>query len=109
LPAGPDDIRRARRVVQRGGGNPSAPKRIAWTPDLGGICEVDREIREVTPKMVRRFEEIGGGVDEVSPDFGPSTKSSCAAQSAVRRRSRDADPAARDKIKPTSSGTPNAA
>ena len=51
--------------------NPSAPKRIAWTPDLGGICEVDREIREVTSKMVRRFEEIGCVVDEVSPDFGP--------------------------------------
>ena len=51
--------------------NPSAPRRIAWTPDLGGICEVDREIREVTSKMVRRFEEIGGVVDEVSPDFGP--------------------------------------
>ena len=51
--------------------NPSAPKRIAWTPDLGGICEVDREIREVTSKMVRRFEEIGCVIDEVSPDFGP--------------------------------------
>jgi amidase len=51
--------------------NPSAPKRIAWTADLGGICEVDREIREVTSKMVRRFEEIGCVVDEVSPDFGP--------------------------------------
>src|SRR5919106_5886439 len=51
--------------------NPSAPKRIAWTPDLGGVCEVDREIREITSKMVRRFEEIGCLVDEVSPDFGP--------------------------------------
>jgi amidase len=50
---------------------PRAPKRIAWTPDLGGICEVDREIREVTSRMVRRFEEIGCVVDEVSPDFGP--------------------------------------
>src|SRR5215218_3740316 len=27
--------------------NPSTPRRIAWTPDLGGICEVDHEIREV--------------------------------------------------------------
>ncbi|MBI2738557.1 MAG: amidase [Rhodospirillales bacterium] len=49
---------------------PVAPRRIAWTADLGGICEVDREIRDITSRMVRRFEEIGCIVEEVSPDFG---------------------------------------
>ena len=51
--------------------NPTPPRRIAWTADLGGICEVDREIRDVTSKMVRRFEDLGCVVEEVSPDFGP--------------------------------------
>lgn len=51
--------------------HPIAPRRIAWTADLGGICALDGEIRDITSKMVRRFEELGCIIEEVSPDFGP--------------------------------------
>ncbi|UYN95530.1 MAG: amidase [Enhydrobacter sp.] len=50
---------------------PAAPRRIAWTADLGGICELDGEIRDICSRMVRRFEELGCIVEEASPDFGP--------------------------------------
>src|SRR5215471_13571034 len=51
--------------------NPVMPKRIAWTADFGGRFELDREIRDICTKAMRRFEELGCIVEEVSPDFGP--------------------------------------
>lgn len=50
---------------------PAAPKRVAFTADLGGKTELDRDIREICTKAARRFEELGCIVEEASPDFGP--------------------------------------
>jgi amidase len=50
---------------------PVAPKRVAFTADLGGRMELDREVSEICSKAARRFEELGCIVEEASPDFGP--------------------------------------
>lgn len=50
---------------------PVAPKRVAFTPDLGGRMELDRDVREICTKAARRFEELGCIVEEASPEFGP--------------------------------------
>ncbi|UPK05788.1 amidase family protein [Bradyrhizobium sp. 170] len=50
--------------------HPIAPKRIAFTADLGGK-QLDADIRKICTKAVRRFEELGVTVVEASPNFGP--------------------------------------
>jgi len=48
---------------------PSAPRRVAWSPDFGGKVPVDRETRDIAGKAVRSFENIGAIVEEASPDL----------------------------------------
>ena len=45
-----------------------APKRIAFSPDLG-VSPVDRETRAICEAAARRFEEAGCIVEEACPDF----------------------------------------
>lgn len=47
---------------------PTAPRRIAYSPDLG-IAPVDAEVREICARAVRLFEGIGASVDEDAPDL----------------------------------------
>jgi amidase len=47
---------------------PVAPKRVAFTPDLG-IAPVDPEVREICAAAVRWFEAIGAAVDEATIDL----------------------------------------
>jgi amidase len=49
---------------------PVAPKRIAFTADYNGRMPIDREVREICTKAVRRFEELGCVVEEALPDIG---------------------------------------
>jgi len=42
--------------------------RIAWSPDLG-YATVDSDVRDVTEKAARRFEELGCHVEEMTPDL----------------------------------------
>lgn len=42
--------------------------RVAWSPDLGYVA-VTQEIREITAKAVKRFEELGCYVEEINPGF----------------------------------------
>ena len=49
--------------------SPRIPKRVAYSPDLGGITPVDPEVRRITEAAARRFEALGANVDEASPDF----------------------------------------
>lgn len=46
-----------------------APKRIAFSPDLGGITPVARELREIYAGAARGFEALGARVEEASPDL----------------------------------------
>ncbi len=46
------------------------PLRIAFTTDFGGALPMDREMREICAREVRRFESLGIAVEEVHPDLG---------------------------------------
>ena len=43
---------------------PRAPKRVAYSPDLG-IAPVDAEVRKICARAVRLFEGTGASVDEM--------------------------------------------
>lgn len=43
--------------------------RVAWTPDLKGLCPVEPEVVRLCAAAARRFEELGCRVEESSPDF----------------------------------------
>lgn len=47
---------------------PRAPRRVAFSPDLG-ILPVEAEIRAVTGHAMHHFAAMGAAVDEASPDF----------------------------------------
>jgi amidase len=44
------------------------PRRVAFSPDLG-LTPVDPEIRDVCAAAAMRFQDMGGAVDQTSPDF----------------------------------------
>jgi len=46
-----------------------APRRIAFSPDLGGITPVARELRDIYARAARGFEALGARVEEASPDL----------------------------------------
>src|SRR5246127_3513387 len=48
--------------------SPRKPKRVAYSPDLG-ITPVDPEVKAVTRKAARRFEDAGVIVEEAHPDL----------------------------------------
>ena len=71
-PQDADDVRCACRVVQRGGGQ--SRRAQAYRLDARLRRQLSRWIARSArsaSKMVRRFEELGCIVEEVSPDFGP--------------------------------------
>lgn len=43
--------------------------RAAWTPDLGGLCQVDKEVARLCEATAGRFEGLGVKVEEASPDL----------------------------------------
>ena len=45
-----------------------APKRVAWSADLGGITPVDPEVKEICAAAARRFEALGAVVEEAHFD-----------------------------------------
>ncbi len=47
---------------------PVAPRRIAWTPDLG-ISPLHPEVRQVCSRAVEKFAAFGAAVEEACPDF----------------------------------------
>jgi amidase len=48
---------------------PAPPRRVAFSPDLGGAVAVDPEIAEVCRRAAARFDELGVAVEEASPSF----------------------------------------
>jgi len=47
---------------------PQAPKRVAWSPDLG-ITPVDPEVVEICKRAVRKLEAVGTSVESACADF----------------------------------------
>ncbi len=43
--------------------------RVAWTPDLKGLCRVEPEVARICYGAARKFEDLGCTVEEASPDF----------------------------------------
>ena len=43
--------------------------RVAWAPDLGGMVEIDDEVREVCAAAVRVFGSLGARVETACPDL----------------------------------------
>ncbi|MEQ9330003.1 amidase family protein [Thalassobaculum sp.] len=46
------------------------PKRVAWTPDLGGSAPVSKAVRAVCEAAVRRLQGAGVPVEEACPEMG---------------------------------------
>jgi amidase len=53
---------------------PVAPKRIAWSPDLG-ISPLDPEVRAVCERALATFAGLGVAVEERCPDFSQAEQS----------------------------------
>lgn len=49
--------------------NSRPPRRVAYSPDLGGIVPVAREVAEVCAAAAARFSELGATVEEACPDL----------------------------------------
>jgi amidase len=43
--------------------------RVAWTPDLGGLVQIDDEVRAVVERAVGVFRSLGATVEAASPDM----------------------------------------
>jgi len=63
------DVASYRAVAER----PAAPRRVAYSPDLG-ITPVDPEVRRVTEAAARRFEALGAVVEEACPDYSGASE-----------------------------------
>ena len=48
---------------------PIALRRVAYSPDLGGITPVDREVADICRRAAARFGELGAVVEEAAPDL----------------------------------------
>ena len=48
---------------------PRLPRRVAFSPDLGGLTPVDAEVAALTEAAARRLERLGVAVEVSSPDF----------------------------------------
>lgn len=44
-------------------------QRVAWTPDLGGLCPVEPEVIRICQAAAKKFEQLGCTIEEASPDF----------------------------------------
>jgi amidase len=49
---------------------PVAPKRVAFSRDLGGVTKVASEVGDICAAAARRFEDLGAAVEEAAPDLG---------------------------------------
>jgi amidase len=72
--ADPLSLPRPAEPFQNAAGRPALPRRIAWSPDLGGLMPLDPEVRAVCGAVVGRLERLGAQVEETCPDFGDATE-----------------------------------
>jgi amidase len=49
--------------------NRRPPRRVAFSPDLGGMLPVDREVRELCRAAALKFADAGTAVEEACPDL----------------------------------------
>ena len=68
-PADPISLAAPERPFMDAVESPEAPRRIAYSPDLGGIVPVANEVAEVCAAAAARFSELGADVEEACPDL----------------------------------------
>ncbi len=68
-PADPISLPAPGRPFMHAVESPEAPKRIAYSPDLGGIVPVAKDVAEVCAAAAARFSELGADVEEACPDL----------------------------------------
>jgi amidase len=61
---------------------PVPPRRVAFSPDLGGITPVDAEVATVCRRAAMRFGELGAEVVDGAPDLGSATEAFTALRAA---------------------------
>ena len=49
-------------------------RRVAFSPDLGGITPVDPEVAQICRRAAERLAELGATVEEACPDLGSATE-----------------------------------
>ena len=49
--------------------NPTLPKRVAYSADLGGLTPVEGEVAGICAAAAQRFSELGASVEEACPDL----------------------------------------
>lgn len=54
--------------------NRRPPRRVAFSPDLGGMLPVDPEVREICRAAAWRFAETGAVVEEACPDLSGASE-----------------------------------
>ena len=54
--------------------NPRLPKRVAYSPDLGGIVPVAKEVARVCAAAAARFSDLGATVEEACPDLSDANE-----------------------------------
>ena len=69
-PGDPISLTRPERGFLSATQAPQAPRRVAFSADLGGITPVDPEIAAVCRAAAARFGELGATVEEACPDLG---------------------------------------
>jgi amidase len=68
-PEDPLSLERPARSFQAAAEERRLPRRVAFSPDLGGIVPVDRRVRAVCAAAAARLASAGVAVEEASPDF----------------------------------------
>ncbi|MGB7180986.1 MAG: amidase family protein, partial [Burkholderiaceae bacterium] len=56
-------------VFRQAAQTPLVPRRVAWTPDLGGCAPVDSEVRKICAEAVASLAALGSEVTSECPDF----------------------------------------
>lgn len=69
-PADPISVAAPARPFVEAVDKPRAPKRIAYSPDLGGLVPVAKDVAEVCAAAAARLADLGAVVEEASPDLG---------------------------------------
>ncbi len=68
-PADPLSIAAPSRPFVNAVDNPRSPTRVAYSPDLGGLVPVARDVADICAQAAERLQQLGWTVDEACPDL----------------------------------------
>lgn len=68
-PADPISVAAPARPFVDAVDNPRAPRRVAYSPDLGGLVPVAKDVADTCARAAARLEQLGWTVEEACPDL----------------------------------------